>query len=117
MLDTFGIGAAKWHTIIGGVECSSRGPSVTVPFVLSITGTATLTSTHRDMTSQQSTDARAFVFVLAMLAMFGETARPVSADDDADVTFFETKIRPALVKHCFECHSAKSPNPETDLLP
>jgi cytochrome c553 len=68
------------------------------------------------MTSQQSTDARAFVFVLAMLAVFGETARPVSANDAADVTFFETKIRPALVEHCFECHGAKSANPETDLL-
>lgn len=27
----------------------------------------------------------------------------------ADVQFFESKIRPALIKHCYECHSAESP--------
>ena len=26
--------------------------------------------------------------------------------DDAGVEFFEKKIRPVLVKHCYECHSA-----------
>lgn len=26
----------------------------------------------------------------------------------ADTTFFEAKIRPVLVKHCYECHSAES---------
>ncbi|MFT5527044.1 MAG: hypothetical protein ACI9HK_005026, partial [Pirellulaceae bacterium] len=26
----------------------------------------------------------------------------------ADIDFFEKKIRPVLVKHCYECHSAKS---------
>jgi hypothetical protein len=26
----------------------------------------------------------------------------------ADVSFFENKIRPVLVKHCYECHSTKS---------
>lgn len=25
-----------------------------------------------------------------------------------DVAFFESKIRPVLVKHCYECHSAES---------
>ncbi len=30
---------------------------------------------------------------------------PVSADEKADLAFFESKIRPALVKHCYECHS------------
>src|SRR4051812_17151599 len=25
----------------------------------------------------------------------------------ADVAFFEAKVRPVLVKHCYECHSAK----------
>lgn len=27
---------------------------------------------------------------------------------DADVEFFESRIRPVLVKHCYECHSAES---------
>jgi hypothetical protein len=39
---------------------------------------------------------------------------PLSADesierrDKADVQFFEARIRPVLVKHCYECHSADS---------
>lgn len=35
--------------------------------------------------------------------------RPLQAEDDAQrLEFFETKIRPVLVKHCYECHSAKA---------
>ena len=30
--------------------------------------------------------------------------------------FFEEKIRPVLVKHCYECHSAKSKPPKGNLL-
>jgi hypothetical protein len=30
------------------------------------------------------------------------------ADDAAKVEFFETRIRPVLVEHCYECHSAQS---------
>ncbi|HUQ72755.1 MAG TPA: DUF1549 domain-containing protein, partial [Planctomycetaceae bacterium] len=33
---------------------------------------------------------------------------PVGAADDAGLEFFEKKIRPVLVKHCYECHSADS---------
>ena len=32
-------------------------------------------------------------------------ASPLSAADK-DIEFFETKIRPVLVQHCYECHSA-----------
>ncbi len=32
----------------------------------------------------------------------------VRADDAARIAFFEQKIRPVLVEHCYECHSAKS---------
>lgn len=32
------------------------------------------------------------------------------ADDAASVEWFEKKIRPVLVKHCYECHSAASKN-------
>jgi hypothetical protein len=28
--------------------------------------------------------------------------------DDADTDFFEKRIRPVLIKHCYECHSLKS---------
>lgn len=32
------------------------------------------------------------------------------------VEFFETKIRPVLSKHCYECHSAQAKKPKADLL-
>ena len=34
----------------------------------------------------------------------------------ADTTFFENKIRPVLVKECFECHSAGSKDSKTELM-
>lgn len=48
------------------------------------------------------------------LAMLSETR----ADDlsPAGAEFFEQKIRPVLVKHCYECHSAKSKNVKGGLL-
>lgn len=39
----------------------------------------------------------------------------VSADDFGDVKFFEAKIRPVLVEHCYECHSADSGVSESGL--
>lgn len=45
---------------------------------------------------------RTFLPVAGLLA----TLLPVhGADDKAGIAFFESKIRPALVKHCYECHS------------
>jgi len=32
----------------------------------------------------------------------------VVADESAELEFFETRIRPVLVQHCYECHSAAS---------
>jgi hypothetical protein len=43
--------------------------------------------------------------LLAMLAVFGFGLRSLWADD-AGTEFFEKKIRPVLVEHCYECHSA-----------
>src|SRR5690348_385562 len=31
-----------------------------------------------------------------------------AGDDAAGAAFFESKIRPVLVKHCYECHSVES---------
>ena len=31
-----------------------------------------------------------------------------AADDPASVAFFEQKIRPALIEHCYECHSTQA---------
>ena len=36
------------------------------------------------------------------------------ADDDFE--FFESKIRPVLVQHCYECHSAEAATPKGGLL-
>jgi mono/diheme cytochrome c family protein len=38
----------------------------------------------------------------------------IQADDGAD--FFDKKIRPVLVDHCYECHSAESDEPGGGLL-
>jgi len=38
------------------------------------------------------------------------------ADDRAGMAFFEEKIRPALVEHCYECHSAELKSPKGGLL-
>jgi hypothetical protein len=43
-------------------------------------------------------------FVLAMSASV--VAQVAAAPIDADSAFFEKSIRPVLVKHCYECHSA-----------
>ncbi|WP_417849213.1 DUF1553 domain-containing protein [Thalassoglobus sp.] len=57
-----------------------------------------------------------------LLALFLFGVLPVSArGDDAKLTpeqvkFFETKIRPVLVEHCYECHSVESDEPGGNLL-
>ncbi len=33
---------------------------------------------------------------------------PLAADEHAGIEFFEKKIRPVLVQHCYECHAADS---------
>lgn len=40
----------------------------------------------------------------------------ISSADDAGIAFFESKIRPALVKHCYECHSAEAGKSKGGLL-
>lgn len=40
----------------------------------------------------------------------------LSADDAENTAFFESKIRPVLVKHCYECHSEESGKSKGDLL-
>jgi len=36
------------------------------------------------------------------------TSLATAADDAAGLDLFESKIRPALIEHCYECHSAKA---------
>ena len=50
------------------------------------------------------------LFILAFKVVAAE--KPTAAD----ITFFEEKIRPVLVKKCFECHSADSKESKTKLM-
>ena len=49
----------------------------------------------------------ALVFFSVLLGLLPTVAK---ADDAASVEWFEKKIRPVLVRHCYECHSAASKN-------
>lgn len=44
--------------------------------------------------------------ILISLSWLVPSQSPILAQDD--VRFFESKIRPVLVKHCYECHSTES---------
>src|SRR5262245_52246974 len=48
-----------------------------------------------------------------LLWLFG--AQPACADDAAGREFFEKKIRPVLVQHCYKCHSASAKAPKGGL--
>ena len=54
---------------------------------------------------------------LALGLILGSVATAWSKEtiSAAERAFFEKKIRPVLVKECFECHSAGSKNPITNL--
>ncbi len=45
------------------------------------------------------------IFAIGLLAL---TVTGRAADQAADIEFFEAKIRPVLVEHCYECHSGKT---------
>lgn len=45
---------------------------------------------------------KSFLLLVAYLGFFCAICTPTQADDGTD--FFENKIRPILVKHCYECH-------------
>ena len=55
-------------------------------------------------------------WVLLTLACFAPSAIALGDDPDVDqVEFFEKRIRPALVRYCYECHSAASQEAKGDL--
>ena len=55
-------------------------------------------------------------WVLLTLACFAPSAIALGEDPDVDqVEFFEKRIRPALVRYCYECHSAASQEAKGDL--
>src|SRR5438128_4055425 len=47
-----------------------------------------------------------FVYFAWLLAVIGPL--PTVRAQDAGIEFFENRIRPVLVEHCYECHSASA---------
>lgn len=62
--------------------------------------------------------AKALFLRLICLAMVGQGswvwAMAVTVDDPASIEFFEQRIRPILVEHCYECHNSHDAR-ESDL--
>jgi hypothetical protein len=54
-------------------------------------------------------------FLAAIFLSAASAAEPVADKEGEGIAFFEAKIRPVLVKHCYECHSTSSGNSEGDL--
>src|SRR4029453_2073730 len=52
---------------------------------------------------------------LTILALLLTLLPAIVAADEAGVEFFEKKVRPILVAHCFECHSGKIDKPKGGL--
>src|SRR3954471_11865840 len=52
-------------------------------------------------------------YVTAWLTLSLAVATAARADDASD--FFEKKVRPVLVEHCYKCHSAESKKLKGDL--
>ncbi len=69
-----------------------------------------LTSTNRVMIIPSLLGGLAAVFLLPGL---GLAATPTLTAEDA--AFFETEVRPLLVAHCSDCHSAEAGDPEGGL--
>ena len=46
--------------------------------------------------------------IVLALAIPASAAEPAKAPDPKGLAFFESKIRPALVAHCYSCHAAEA---------
>ena len=55
-------------------------------------------------------------FLFAAFAVYALVNAPVVCADSREVEFFERRVRPLLVKHCYECHSEESQTREGGLL-
>jgi cytochrome c553 len=63
----------------------------------------------------RSDRARRPPLALLVLGCAAWAAGPAAAISPEDAAFFESQVRPLLVEHCAECHSAKSGDPEGGL--
>lgn len=55
---------------------------------------------------KQPVSVKPFLYPLAVLVLLVSGHR--CAANEVGTAFFEKKIRPVLVHHCFKCHSAKT---------
>ena len=53
---------------------------------------------------------------LALASLLFTEYRMSSVHADDGITFFEQKIRPVLVEHCYDCHSGRSATLKGNLL-
>ena len=56
-----------------------------------------------------------FVFRICLLLSVVHLSR-AGADDAAKLEFFESRIRPVLVEHCYKCHAVNAKNVRGGLL-
>ncbi len=54
--------------------------------------------------------------ILVALFLMIFASRAIAAPEEAGVAFFEKKIRPVLVAHCYGCHSAQAKIPQGGLM-
>jgi hypothetical protein len=67
---------------------------------------------HNDLTALGRRPALRTFFITLLLGRFAlSAAEPLPGD----LAFFESKIRPLLVEHCYSCHSAKAEKLKGDL--
>lgn len=57
---------------------------------------------------------RVFLFVLFATSASYSSANAEPMPELEQLNFFENKIRPILIKHCYECHSAKAESMDSD---
>lgn len=48
-------------------------------------------------------------------SIYGQDPKSDAEGNQAKIDFFESKIRPVLIEHCYECHSASSGDPGGEL--
>ena len=48
------------------------------------------------------------LLMTALIALLNQIGFAADAPTTAQLEFFEKKIRPVLIKHCYECHSAEA---------
>lgn len=68
-------------------------------------------------TKRISSVSVAFSLVLLLLGtpIYGQDVKADAEANQARIDFFESKIRPVLVAHCYECHSASAGDPGGEL--